>query len=496
MSMTSQQIHIAETIRGMKLALRRNRAASPVDPAGDEDNEDEHDILHTHTNRGNKLRLSAQYVQLGRLDTTGGTRAYKRKINHAGYDRYIISKKPALYDEDGDMIDPADIPADVDVADVAEPLVEDAFGKVKLERLLKPLESAAELPMHPSLSQAYTSPALTEMVRQAEEMVRREKAGLWKAKRLLERFRGDGGFMSGGAFYTERDEAMLDSGEGESAALGDMSAAETELGMTADGHPAEALPPNGDVMDGVEVHDHVGNGASGYEHAVHPSIEQAKERQDQLSTSHHTGEQHANNLHELNILPSTNGGDEEPTPSSAPSHAMTTRHRSARNNNAPASPSPSPSDSASIPPINPWFQFPLTALGDPDLGLPPNEAEETRKLLLLYVQKQENIVRQLETLYSGLQRTDRLRRDVYRACKAEGHTVPDPNGKGVMVTDMSDGEDWYDVRDWGLEVGRDERVKLGPDGVGVLEKGKDEVDDGAEEEGRRVGGRRRRVVGR
>lgn len=105
---------------------------------------------------------------------------------------------------------------------------------------------------------------------------------------------------------------------------------------------------------------------------------------------------------------------------------------------------------------------------------------------MLYVQKQENIVRQLSTLYDGLQRADRLRWETYRACKAEGHMVPD--GKGGVVTEMSDGEDWYDAEDWGLTA-RDLKD-------GKLEKGKDEVEDVAEEEGRRVGGRRRRVVGK
>ncbi|KAI6913857.1 hypothetical protein KC348_g12375, partial [Hortaea werneckii] len=121
------------------------------------------------------------------------------------------------------------------------------------------------------------------------------------------------------------------------------------------------------------------------------------------------------------------------------------------------------------------------------LGLPATEAEETRRILLLYIQKQENILRQLEQLFSGLQRAERLRTEYWRACKAEGHMVPD--GRGGVVTEMSDGEDWYDPVDWGLTA-RELNAE------GQLEKGKDEVEDVAEEEGRRVGGRRRRVVGK
>ena len=59
-----------------------------------------------------------------------------------------------------------------------------------------------------------------------------------------------------------------------------------------------------------------------------------------------------------------------------------------------------------------------------------------------------------------------------------------------MRTEMSDGEDWYDIEEWGLQGWE---LKGGVE----LEKGKDEVEEvGEEEGGRRVGGRRRRVVGR
>lgn len=59
------------------------------------------------------------------------------------------------------------------------------------------------------------------------------------------------------------------------------------------------------------------------------------------------------------------------------------------------------------------------------------------------------------------------------------------NSRGEWVTEMSDGEDWYDVEQWGLQVGRELNEQ------GGLEKGKDEVED-VEEEGRR-GVRKRRV---
>ena len=84
------------------------------------------------------------------------------------------------------------------------------------------------------------------------------------------------------------------------------------------------------------------------------------------------------------------------------------------------------------------------------MNLPQREADDTRQLLLLYVQKQEHAVRLLSTLHAGLQRADRLRSDIYRAAKADAH-----------VGEMSDGEDWIDVDRWGmsrseLRKGRDE----------------------------------------
>lgn len=60
---------------------------------------------------------------------------------------------------------------------------------------------------------------------------------------------------------------------------------------------------------------------------------------------------------------------------------------------------------------------------------------------------------------------------------------------------MSDGEDWYDIEEWGLGWAD---LKLAKDGTYGLEKGKDEAEDlfpGDEgQDGRRVGGRRRRVA--
>lgn len=95
----------------------------------------------------------------------------------------------------------------------------------------------------------------------------------------------------------------------------------------------------------------------------------------------------------------------------------------------------------SVPPqIHPLFKIPELATPDKDFGLPLNEADETRRLLTMYVQKQEEVCRGAAKLYEGLLRADRQRSTILKWCKAEGH-----------VGEMSDGEDWYDKEEWDLE---------------------------------------------
>lgn len=101
--------------------------------------------------------------------------------------------------------------------------------------------------------------------------------------------------------------------------------------------------------------------------------------------------------------------------------------------------------------IHPFFLAPAKSHPDRDVGLPQNEAEEVRRLLQLYIQKQEEVCRGAQKIYEGLLRADRYRKLVMKWAKAEAHV-------GVN-RDMSDGEDWYDKEEWGL----DEDLKKGQD---------------------------------
>lgn len=475
----------------------------------------------------------------GDLDNTGGRAAYRKKITHAGYSRYVISTNPPLYDEDGDLYSPLDSGDEAANHRAASPIEDDPFSGVRLEELLRPLTAASELATHPSLSVPYKSKALTQMVDQTSEMLRRERASLWKAKQLLLRFRGDADWVPSETFETEVDEMMLLPGN-ENDGLGERGT--EELGSAvpsvpdliepvtvtverqdgnASGEQEQVNTVMVDAMDGVE--------------AVDMALQQAVEAQDRAETDARTVQELEKEGKEMSDGRSKSDANHHlPTPSGEPEtgvadapasaidnpalsdarrsaeraheggdgaesehtsgsgketngtstnvHAMTTRAR-ARSPVA-TSTSPAPSSAASdVPAISPWFLIPPTSLPDRDCGLPPAEADQTRKLLLSYVQKQDQIVRSLETLYSGLSRADRLRRDIFRSAKAQGHVHDD--GRGNMVTDMSDGEDWYDPEDWGLTKAD---LRVGKDGQLGLEKGKDELEDngvGVEDEGRK-----------
>lgn len=138
---------------------------------------------------------------------------------------------------------------------------------------------------------------------------------------------------------------------------------------------------------------------------------------------------------------SPGGPDGDDTSQPVP-HRMTTRAQAqAASEKSTSSRTRSASPASWHPPsIHPLYLMPLSAQPDRDFGLPPGEAEETRRVVTLYVQKQEEVCRGAEKLYVGLLRANRMRKEVLQWCKAEGH-----------VGEMSDGEDWYDKEEWGLD---------------------------------------------
>ncbi|KAL8874398.1 MAG: hypothetical protein Q9174_000243 [Haloplaca sp. 1 TL-2023] len=132
-------------------------------------------------------------------------------------------------------------------------------------------------------------------------------------------------------------------------------------------------------------------------------------------------------------------------------HRMRTRAQAqAVSDNVASYQTPSASDvSSELATVHPLFLTPQGAYPDRDFGLPAEEAEATRRILMSYVQKQEEVCRGAEKLYDGFLRVERMKQHVDESCKHEAH-----------IGEMSDGEDWYDKEKWGLtedlRKGRDE----------------------------------------
>lgn len=148
---------------------------------------------------------------------------------------------------------------------------------------------------------------------------------------------------------------------------------------------------------------------------------------------------------QLNAVAAANEGsvgahDGAETSQAAPHRMQTRAQAQAKSENTTSSRTRSASPAWSAPAVHPLFLMPASAYPDRNFGLPPGEAEETRRMVTLYAQKQEEVCRSAEKLYAGLAKADRMRKTVLKWCKAEGH-----------VGEMSDGEDWYDKEEWGLD---------------------------------------------
>lgn len=299
--------------------------------------------------------------------------------------------------------------------------------------LLRPLTSAAELPNHRSLSVPYTSKHLTNLANEAGELWRREQITIARAKQLFVKLQGDSVFAPAALA------AMADAPLGSSTPNGT-----SQNAMNGDSQPV----PRNDAHDSSDsAHD------QDMEDARQPNGTLQDESSVAKSTEEVNGTAPTSNgtAHEMSQAqgngegPQSPVGDNASDDTSQAAHRMTTRARA----QAASTPSPPRSPSSLAGQVHPLFLFSTDSLPDRDFGLPPNEAEETRMLLMAYVQKQEEVARVTSDLYQGLMQADRMRQDVFKWCKAEAHTG-----------EMSDGEDWYDNEEWNLDhdltKGRDE----------------------------------------
>lgn len=321
------------------------------------------------------------------------------------------------------------------------------------------MSSAAHLPTHPSFSVAYTSKHLTNLSNEAAAISRKENLALRHAKTLQLKFQGDPSFAPH-ALASLAHESFLDFGR-ELPNGRPANGSNEHIRKGADETTAQEASATG---EGIEM-EHVAqsNGAPPLQEPNGTSTAEAQNgiehgtngvpRADDGEPTHTNGE-HAH---------SPDADDASDTASHNTAHRMTTR-RQAR---AAESPSPPASPTSTVHEVHPMFIFPTDTLPDRDLGLPADEAEDTRLLLMAYVQKQEEVARLAAELFSGIMEGERMRQEVLKMAKAEAH-----------LGEMSDGEDWYDRDEWNLTED--------------LGKGKDEEDDDAVVTGKKSTRQRRK----
>ncbi|CAG8885778.1 unnamed protein product [Penicillium egyptiacum] len=484
--MAAQAALIADTITGMKRALRREREENGPD-----------DPIMAPTNRGNKMHANAKYVSEGALGYVNAEDYYKQRVDHAGYTRYILKPNPVRYDSEGDELDEDDEDSEADAA-AAE---ENPFSGIALEALLCPLKHPSELPTHPSMSQAYTSQALEKMTSAVEHKLRQERALLWRARSLHRQFLGDSSWMPCGALETPNDHLIFDprlasndpsiyAGQGTSGT----GTPSTTRELNGPRNVAQKVPASTATQDSKRAENGTEAQTSSTQNDVemaevpaegepsqlkseetdstvrdlppHPNTltpaQESKNDDDAAGASRNpplNGKQDMDTTKDVNPVDATDLNDDTEQDlemhdgsSPGPPRRMTTRAQAnAVNPDEIENGSSLSSETAfPLPAPHPLFLVPDNIRPDPNFGLPAAEAEETRRLLWSYIQKQEETVRGVEHMLNSLNRSCRMKADVLEWCKSEGH-----------VGEMSDGEDWYDREQLGLAEGED--LKKGTD---------------------------------
>ncbi|EPE32374.1 hypothetical protein GLAREA_07507 [Glarea lozoyensis ATCC 20868] len=493
--MASQAAIFAETIAGMKKAVKRKDYDSDSD-----------DSIEELTNRGNKLKRKSRFVREGQLAPPSGPQVYRKKIEHAGYYRDTISQNPPLIDDDGYDVD-SDEDDERTQAAINAATELDPYADVKIEDLLMPLTSASDLPNHPTLSKPFVSNTLTELTQHAGNMVQKEKASLWRIKHLLTRLSGDNTWIpcesveaedDVNLFFDEREKIRAHIGklvakdDADQASTGTLVSEEAEnVGLLESvAHATQT------ALETLKEPNAINNGLSASDAArgqvakvTHPSVDQvngsgestkpksppipSQAMEDRGETGYGETNETVDEVMDMEVAVKeavaqiegneirpveevgdvdvdAGTGDTEEVP--APRRMRTRAQAQAASDNTASSRTRSASpDSDTDGFIHPYFLAPKFSHPDRDCGLPANEAEETRRLLQLYIQKQEEVCRGAQRIYEGLLRADRYRQLVMKWAKAEAHV-------GVN-RDMSDGEDWYDKEEWQL----DEDLKKGQD---------------------------------
>ncbi|KAF6830700.1 rxt2-like protein [Colletotrichum plurivorum] len=455
--MATQQILFAETVAAMKKALKRKTYESDSD-----------DTIDQYGNRGHKLKKRALFSHQGQLAPPSGPEVYNEVIDYAGQQRTVISRNPPIVDEEGYEIDSDDDEERIREA-VASATELDPYANLRIEQILAPLTASTDLPTHPTLSKPFTAKTLDEIADESCEIMRRENKSLWRVKHLFTRLCGDYTWVPCGMMVAPDDADLYKSDyleRGFQQRLGPAGEDEAEPPAATNGEAKPQQAPNG--INGEPSGDKESGGGDGdgdgdvtMADAVPEKPEGRKPLPDKPAKDETKAEGETSKPPNGETSSADAGAKEadgdkkqkhkaaeaEPRHGSAapPSHHGT--EATDRNGHAPSTAS-DPVDETFV---HPFFRPPPNAHPDRDLGLPDPEAEDIRRLLGMYLQKQEAVCRGAQNLHEGLLKANRLRKTVLAWSKAEAHSGPN--------RDMSDGEDWYDKEEWGLT----EDLKKGQD---------------------------------
>ncbi|KKA29844.1 hypothetical protein TD95_000425 [Thielaviopsis punctulata] len=390
---TPQQILFAETILAVKKAIKREACESDSD-----------EEVSVTGNRGEKTKKRARFTQRGQLAPSSGPESYKRSVEYAGVCREIISENPPRVDDDGYEVESDEENTERLEEAAANSALENPYSDVVLENILAPLTAVTDLPTHPILSRPFTTNTLTSLMHQSNDIMRKENASLWRVKRLVAGFCGDYMWIPCGVLLGDNDKELYKT---------NIFPEITEItkAALAEGRAISGLPP----------------------------IEE--------DTPNGTDKTNGNNKYATPV-PEANGKDVEMT------DVDNGTEKSGKSSKKPQVGGAMPNGTTEDPEysVHPFFAAPLNARPDKNMGLPDAEAEEMRRLLQAYVQKQEEVCRGARKLFEGLLKAQRLRQTVMTWARTEAHCGPD--------NDMSDEEDWYDKEYLGitddLKKGQDE----------------------------------------
>ncbi|KAL4930052.1 RXT2 domain-containing protein [Aspergillus undulatus] len=507
--MAAQAALIADTIVGMKRALRNeNDNSGPDEP------------ITQPTNRGNKLRGNARYVKEGAMGYVHAEGLYKQKIEHAGYTRYVLNHNPIRYDSEGDELDDDDEDSEADAAVAEENPFSEIALEHFLCPLKHPSELPTHPSLshaYTSKALSHMTLAIEAKLRLERALLWRARNlhrqflgdGGWAPCGLFETF--EDRFIFGPQIASTRHSSPLPQYGADGANSGHKNAS-TENNTQNPSSTAslqEAPSPHDVEANDVEM---TVESTEGREHAPRHSDDNAPKepKSEVVDTSvgdlpHHSetredgvkanggstesqgnqermsgpgrpnnvakGEETKEHAFADPEIRNKDGREEEADEdvdmenglSPEPPRRMTTRAQTNAGqpptDSGRASPSASSDTLSSLPIPHPLYLVPDSVRPDPNNGLPPHEAEETRRLLWSYVQKQEETVRGFEHMLETLLRALRMKEDVFEWCKAEGH-----------VGEMSDGEDWYDREKWGLAEGEDLKKGADEDEIETVEE--------------------------